>query len=350
MNLSASLSAAISNFQLPDPLGFGRVTGPVMFVADYIDGAWQTGELMVYEPIALNPAATSLQFAQQCFEGLKAFWIEQDEPALFRPDENAKRMARSAERLCMPEVPQALFLQGVKAVTQAMKPLIPRNSGESLYLRPMLYGMDTQYPLAGSDNFRFAIVCSPSAAYFAKPIRVLVEREACRAAVGGTGDVKAGGNYASSIQATRRCIDRGFDQPLWLDPVERRTIEELSAMNICAIVDGALHSPALNGTILPGITRATLLTLANDLGMQSVERAIDVNELLADIESGRCSELFACGTAAIVNPISVLADGDRIAQLRDVDVQAARLKAALLGIQEGRAADPRKWMTSSVLD
>lgn len=347
MNLSPTLSAAVSNFQLPEPLGFGRVTGPVMFVADYIDGHWQQGELMVYEPIALNPAATSLQFAQQCFEGLKAFWVEQDEPALFRADENAKRMSRSAQRLCMPQVPEELFLRGVKAVTQAMKPLIPRSSGESLYLRPMLYGMDTQYPLAGSENFRFAIVCSPSAAYFAKPIRVLVEREACRAAVGGTGDVKAGGNYASSIQATRRCVERGYDQPLWLDPVERRTIEELSAMNICAIIDGALWSPALNGTILPGITRATLLTLAKDLGMDAVEQPIDVNTLLDDIESGRCSELFACGTAAIVNPIAVLADGDRITELQDVDVCAARFKTALLGIQEGRDSDPRGWMMSS---
>ncbi len=347
MNLPSSLSTAIRNFQLPEPLGFGRVTGPVMFVADYIDGHWQQGELMVYEPIALNPAATSLQFAQQCFEGLKAFWVEQDEPALFRADENAKRMSRSAQRLCMPQVPEALFLRGVKTVTQAMKPLIPRSSGESLYLRPMLYGMDTQYPLAGSDNFRFAIVCSPSAAYFAKPIRVLVEREACRAAVGGTGDVKAGGNYASSIQATRRCVERGYDQPLWLDPVERRTIEELSAMNICAIIDGALWSPALNGTILPGITRATLLTLAKDLGMDAVEQPIDVNTLLDDIESGRCSELFACGTAAIVNPIAVLADGDRISELQDVDVCAARFKTALLGIQEGRDSDPRGWMMSS---
>ncbi|ORE88913.1 putative branched-chain amino acid transaminase [Oceanococcus atlanticus] len=347
MNLSPTLSTAISNFQLPDPLGFGRVTGPVMFVADYINGAWQAGELMTYEPIALNPAATSLQFAQQCFEGLKAFWVEQDEPALFRPDENAKRMARSAERLCMPEVPHTLFLDGVKAVTQAMKPLIPRRSGESLYLRPMLYGMDTQYPLAGSDNFRFAIVCSPSAAYFAKPISVLVERDACRAAVGGTGDVKAGGNYAGSIQATRRCIERGYDQPLWLDPVERRLIEELSAMNICAIIDGALCSPALNGTILPGITRATLLTLADDLGMPALEQPIDINSLLDDIDSGRCSELFACGTAAIVNPIAVLADGQRITRLQQVDAEAARFKAALLGIQEGRSADSRGWMFNS---
>ena len=347
MNVSQNLTRAIENFQLPDPLGFGRVTGPVMFVADFVDGAWQDGELLTYEPIRLNPAATSLQFAQQCFEGLKAFWIQQDEPALFRPDENARRMARSAERLCMPVVPENLFLGGVKAVTQAMKPLIPRRSGESLYLRPMLYGMDTQYPLAGSESFRFAIVCSPSAAYFARPIRVLVEREACRAAMGGTGDVKAGGNYAASLLATRKCIARGFDQPLWLDPRERRFVEELSAMNVCAIIDGALHTPALSGSILPGITRASLLTLAAALGIDTVERAIDVDELLTDIASGRCSEMFACGTAAIVNPISALADEGRIETLRETNQVAAALKMKLLGIQEAREPDTYGWMHSS---
>ncbi len=344
MNISPALASAIDNFPLPEPLGFGTVTGPVQFVADHVDGAWQDGELKIYEPIALNPAATSLQFGQQCFEGLKAFWVEQEQPALFRPDQNRLRMARSAQRLCMAEVPEALFWRGVSEVTRAMRPLIPRQTGHSLYLRPMLYGMDTQYPLASSENFRFAIVCSPSAAYFAQPIRVLVERQACRAAVGGTGDVKAGGNYAGSIQATRACIARGYHQPLWLDPVERRYVEELSAMNICAIVDGQLHTPALSGTILPGITRASLLELAGELGIEAVERPMDVNELLDDIDSGRCSELFACGTAAIVNPIALLADGERQAELRQTNAVAARLKGALLDIQEGRVADARGWM------
>ncbi len=347
MKTSPVLAAAIDSFQLPDPLGFGRVTGPVMYVADYRNGQWQDGELCVYEPITLNPAATSLQFAQQCFEGLKAFWVHQDEPALFRPDAHHARMNRSAERLCMPELPQALFMQGVNAVTQAMKPLIPRESGQSLYLRPMLYGCDTQYPLAGSDNFRFAIVCSPSAAYFAQPIRVLVEREACRAAAGGTGDVKAGGNYAASLQATRKCIAAGFDQPLWLDPVERRYVEELSAMNVCMVVDGALHTPALNGSILPGITRDSLLQIASDLGLATAERAMDVDELSADIDSGHCSEMFACGTAAIVNPIAALANQNRVHELQQSNAVAARLKAALLDIQEQRSTDVHGWMASS---
>lgn len=344
MKISPALSPAIDQFVTPEPLGFGRVTGPAMYVADFRAGEWQDGELLPYSEIPLNPAGTALQFAQQCFEGMKAFWLEQDDPALFRPDQNHARMGRSADRLCMPQVPWELFIEGVSAVVNAMRPLIPRSSGESLYLRPMLYGCDTQYPLAGSENFRFAIVCSPSAAYFAKPIRVLVEREACRAAVGGTGDVKAGGNYAGSILATRRCIAKGYDQPLWLDPQHRRSIEELSAMNVCAVVDGELHTPALNGSILPGITRASLLTLAGDLGRATAERTIDVDELMNDIASGRCSELFACGTAAIVNPIAAVADGDREEALQQTDQFAAELKAALLAIQEGRAADPRNWM------
>ncbi|MGJ8669206.1 MAG: branched-chain amino acid aminotransferase [Oceanococcus sp.] len=344
MKISPELASAIEHFQLPEPLGFGRVTGPVMFVADFRDGAWQEGELQVYQPITLNPAATALQFAQQCFEGLKAFWVNQDEPALFRPDANLQRMNHSAERLCMAAVPSELFIQGVKAVTQAMKPLIPRESGQSLYLRPMLYGCDTQYPLAGSENFRFAIVCSPSAAYFAKSIRVLVERDACRAAAGGTGDVKAGGNYAASLLATRKCIAAGFDQPLWLDPTERRYVEELSAMNVCMIVNEQLHTPALNGSILPGITRDSLLTIAQDLGMTREERPIDINELIQAIQSGQCSEMFACGTAAIVNPISAVADQSHVSNLQQENHVAAQLKSALLDIQEQRSVDTHGWM------
>ncbi len=346
--LSADLQQALAEFELQEPLGFGRQTGPLMYTADFRTGSWQAGRLCRYAPLALNPAATALQFAQQCFEGLKAFWVARDAPALFRIDQNIARMARSAQRLCMPEVPDELFLDGVSALTDAMRPFIPRASGHSLYLRPMLYGCDTQYPLLGSENFRFAIVCSPSAPYYAQPIRVLVEREACRAALGGTGDVKAGGNYAASLLATRRCHERGFDQPLWLDPKERRTVEELSAMNICAIVDGQLHTPALNGSILPGITRDSLLTLTRDLGRVAVERPMPVDELLADIASGRCSELFACGTAAIVNPVSAVADGERLVELATVNGFAQDLRSALLAVQEGRAADPHGWMRSLV--
>lgn len=346
IEVDAALQHAIANFELPQPLSFGARTGPVLFVADYRDGQWQPGELVEFGPIPLNPAATALQFGQQCFEGMKVFWVAQEQPAAFRLPAHIARMKRSADRLCMPSVPAELFTQGIASMAHAMKPLIPRGSGDSLYLRPMLYGCDERYPVASAENFRFAIVCSPSGPYFAKPIRVLVERTGSRAAVGGTGDIKAGGNYAGSLLATQRCKQAGFDQPLWLDPASRRHVEELSAMNVAAIIDGEFHTPALSGTILAGITRDSLLTLARDRGMVAVERSMAVDELLDQIASGRCSEFFACGTAAILNPISAVADGERVVQLRAVGQQAAVLKQALLDIQEGRASDAHGWMSA----
>ena len=343
----AALRRAVAAFELPTPLTFGARTGPVLFVADYRNGQWQPGELMEFGPIPLNPAGTALQFGQQCFEGMKVFWVEQDAPAVFRLDAHIARMRRSAERLCMPAVPAELFAQGVASITAAMQPLIPRGSGDSLYLRPMLYGCDERYPVASADNFRFAIVCSPSGPYFAKPIRVLVERTASRAAVGGTGDIKAGGNYAGSILATRRCNEAGFDQPLWLDPSERKNVEELSAMNVAAIIDDELHTPALSGTILPGITRDSLLKLAANRGMGTAERVMPIDELLDDIAAGRCTEFFACGTAAILNPIAAVADGERLVELPEAGTRASELRQALLDIQEGRAADPHGWMSAA---
>jgi branched-chain amino acid aminotransferase len=212
-----------------------------------------------------------------------------------------------------------------------------------------LFGLDNHFALRGSDRFLFLVLASPSDAYYASQIRVMIERESCRAASGGTGAEKVGGNYAASLLANENCVARGFDQSLWLDPISRQNVEELSAMNFMAVIDGALHTPALSGSLLEGVTRDSLLKLAEHLGIETTSRVMPVNELLRDIEAGRCTELFACGTGAIVAPIAAIGESDgREWKLPDVGVMSSRLRDALLDIQEGKTDDPYGWVVDGV--
>ncbi|MGH8223141.1 MAG: branched-chain amino acid aminotransferase [Woeseiaceae bacterium] len=335
----------LAGYRLPPQLPFGRELAPLMYRAEFRDGAWRPGALVRFAEVPLNPASTALQFAQQAFEGMKAYKVTGARPTLFRPDCNFRRLKRSAERLRMPAVPAELFADALAQMTGRLAPFIPGGSGQSLYLRPTLFGLDPHFAVRGSDDFLFLLIASPSDAYYAAPIRIMVERVCCRAASGGTGAEKVGGNYAASLLANENCVARGFDQSLWLDPETRSNIEELSAMNFMAVIDGELHTPALSGSLLPGVTRDSLLTLADSMGIGTHARAMPVDELLADIREGRCTELFACGTGAIVAPIAAIGEADgRSRELPEVGRLSAKLRDALLDIQEGRVADPFGWV------
>ncbi len=339
------VAAALASFRLPEQLGFGNVTAPVMFTADFQDGRWGCGELKPYGPIEILPGARALQYAELVFEGLKAYCVGRAPwPNLFRPAENWRRLVRSAERLTMRPVPEELFLQGLDAVAGACHPLIPRRSSQALYLRPFLFGTESSYQLRNSTSFRFMVIASPVEIYSTQPMRVAIERRDVRAAVGGLGTTKAAANYAAALRAATASAARGYPMTLWLDAHEHRWLQELSGMNLFAVIRGELHTPALDGAILAGITRDSLLMLGRHLGYAVHERPIALDELLGQLESGECTELFACGTAAIVSPIAVLADtqGREYAPQR-VDDVAARLRAELLSIQERRAPDPFGW-------
>ena len=342
------LDQILDKYALPENLGFGRELAPVMYRAEYRDGHWEAGGLTPYTPIAIDPAATILHYAQQAFEGLKAYRVSQPEPQFFRPELNYLRLLRSSARMCMPDLPADLFAEALSQLTVSLANFIPGGSGQSLYLRPFVMGTGPGLAVKSSDAFTFLLIASPSDSYFSKPIRVLVEREHCRAAVGGTGADKVSGNYAASLRATTRCAELGFDQPLWLDPAERRHVEELSGMNVVAVIDGALHTPQLSGSILPGVTRDSLLQLARRQGLDVIERAIPIDDLLDDMATGRCSELFACGTAAIVCPIAAVgeADGSEV-RLAERGRVASRLRDSILDIQEGRAGDTFGWMVNA---
>jgi branched-chain amino acid aminotransferase len=343
-DIAAGVAAALESFRLPERLGFGPVNAPVMFSVDWRDGRWGRGELLPYGPIEVWPGSRALQYAELVFEGLKAYRVGQSRPNLFRPEQNCRRLERSALRLSMPVVPEPLFFQGIEAVTNACSPIMPTQSGRSLYLRPFLFGTESGYLLRNSVTFRFMVIANPVEAYASGAMNVAIERADVRAAVGGIGAAKAAANYAASLRASSGAVARGRTVALWLDGAEHRYIQELSGMNVFAVIDGGLHTPELDGAILPGITRDSLLTLARSLGYQTYERRMAIDEVLEGIENGRCSEVFACGTAAIVSPIAVLADSEgREYKPARTDEVAKRLREALLAIQERRAPDPFGW-------
>ena len=260
---------ALREFRLPETLGFGLVPAPVMYSATFENGQWSRGELLPYGPIEILPGARALHFAEQAFEGMKAYRVGRANANLFRARDNYARFKRSAERVAMTAVPEALFHEGIQAVVAACTPLVPDKSGQSLYLRPFLFGTEPGYAVRASHTARFMVIANPSEAYAAGAMKVLIEREQVRAATGGLGSVKTGANYAASLLATTRAIEQGYTVALWLDPVTRQNIEELSGMNLFAVIGDELHTPVLNDSILPGVTRDSLIRLARDLGWRS---------------------------------------------------------------------------------
>lgn len=339
----------LAAFSLPSELAFGEVMVPIMYRADYENGQWYSRRIIPYGPIQMDPACKVLHYGQEVFEGLKAYAINGQRPTIFRPEENLRRMNTSAQRLAMPDIPQSIFMEGISVVTALASDYIPNESGSALYLRPFMLGMEASLNLGESNNYSFMVIASPSAGIHSGAMKVMVERNHNRAAVGGTGHVKVGGNYASATLASKEAREKGYHHVLWLDPYNRQSIEELSGMNLFAVVDGQLLTPKLSGSILPGITRDSVIQLARHLNIDVLECSIDIDDLLADIESLRCSEMFACGTAAILAPINVVNDGKRNSHgqgkeyLLNGDKISAMLKEKLLAIQESRADDSFAW-------
>jgi branched-chain amino acid aminotransferase len=336
---------SVADFRLPESLGFGLVPAPAMYSATFENGRWSRGELLPYGPIEILPGARALHFAEQAFEGMKAYRVGRAAANLFRANDNFARFRRSAERIAMTPVPEHLFMEGIEAVVGACTSFVPDRSGQSLYIRPFLFGTEPGYAVRASTTARFMVIANPSEAYAAGSMKVLIEREQVRAAAGGVGTAKTGANYAASLLASTRAVKQGYTVALWLDPTTRRNIEELSGMNLFAVIGNEMHTPALNDSILPGVTRDSLIVLAREAGWRVVERAMPIGDLLGQLSGGECSEVFACGTAAIVCPINVIGDADgREYRPAVVDREARSLRERLLAIQERRAPDPYGWI------
>ena len=321
-----------------------------MFRMRYSEGTgWHDPEIVSNAPIPLDPAAMVFHYAQEVFEGQKAYRWPDGRIALFRPDANAARLNRSAQRLCMPAIPVQDQLQATFALVSMLESWVPAAPPSALYVRPTMIATEAALGVHVSNEYLYFIICSPVGPYFPNgfaPIRVKAEPAYTRAAEGGTGDAKCGGNYAASLLAQTLAKKEQFDAVLWLDAREHRYVEEIGAMNIFFVVDGKLTTSALRGSILPGITRDSILHLAKDLGMVVEERAIPIDEVTQGIERGTVTEVFAAGTAAIVTPIGLVGWHGRGYWINSNDVGpiTRRMYETLTGIQFGKSADPYGWM------
>ncbi|MCL2781987.1 MAG: branched-chain amino acid aminotransferase [Actinomycetia bacterium] len=341
---------------LADP-GFGRYFTDHLVRIEYADGAWGEGAVLPYGPLDFDPATMVAHYGQEIFEGLKAYRQADGSVAGFRPGANAARFRRSARRMGMAELPEERFVESLEALVAMDVDWVPAGGGEqSLYLRPFMIATEVGLGVRPANRYLYLLIASPAGPYFHGDeggdgtVTVWISTEYFRAAPGGTGEVKCGGNYAASILAQAMAAERGCDQVLWLDPVQQRWIEEMGSNNVYFVYgrgeNARVMTPALSGTFLPGITRDSLLTVAADLGYPVSEDRISVEELHAGAESGEITEMFGCGTAAIVTPIGRVrsARGESLIGDGTPGDVTMRLREQLLGIQTGRLADRHGWL------
>ena len=331
-------------------LGFGKISSDHMFLMDYNpEQGWHDARIVPYAPFQLDPACVVFHYAQELFEGLKAYRTADNKIQLFRPDCNGQRMIDSSERMCIPPVPVEDFVQAVKALVEVDKDWVPHSDGTSLYIRPFVIATDVGMGVHASHNYTFCIITFPSGAYYAEgidPVRIYVEDEYIRAAPGLTGFTKCGGNYAASIKAGEMAAQQGFAQALWLDGVERKYVEEVGAMNIMFMIDGKVYTAACTGTVLPGVTRRSIIELLRDWGYEVIEGKLAIEDVMKAGHEGRLQEVFGTGTAAVVSPVKELDwKGDKVIinneKIGDV---TQKLYDTLTGIQWGKIEDTKGWI------
>ncbi len=349
MNILDSAKKAIEEFSMPDKVGFGKVLLPIMATCEYKRGEW--GELTVkpYAKLELDPTCKVLHYGQEIFEGMKAYNFKGNGPNLFRPIENLKRFNFSARRMAMPEVPNEIFTNAINTIVKMGENFIPKRSGESLYIRPFMIATENNLGIKPSEEFLFMVIASPVESYFSGgSYKVLVERQMVRACPGGMGNAKTGGNYAGALNSAVRTQQKGLHQNLWLSALDRTSIEELSGMNFFAVINGEIHTPELTETILDGITRRSLIDIARSKGLTVIERKMNIDELIEDIRSKKCTECFSCGTAAIITPICSLHedDGSFVNIQEEFGPTTKMLRETLLGIQEKTIEDQFNWIVN----
>ncbi len=330
-------------------LGFGKIFTDHMFVMNYTEGkGWHDPRIVPFQRISLSPAAMVYHYGQEMFEGLKAYKNPDGNVYLFRPDMNAKRTNASNDRLVIPRLPEEDFVQAVSAVVDVDRDWIPTEPGTSLYIRPFIIATDEFLGVAPSKTYLFMIILSPSGAYYESglaPVGIWIEDEYVRAVRGGIGYAKTGGNYAASLIAQQKAHDAGYSQVLWLDGVDRKYIEEVGAMNIFFKIDGKIVTPALNGSILPGITRNSVIELCKKWGYTVEERKISVDELIEAQKNGTLEEVFGTGTAAVISPVGKLRYMDDVMTIGDGQTGPVSLKLyeTITGIQLGKLPDEMGW-------
>ena len=345
INIQPTSSSRIDQVDF-DHLAFGRSFADHMLVAEYANGAWQSVTIQPYGPLSYQPAMMSLHYGQAIFEGMKGYRSVSGDIQVFRPEENLKRFNKSAARMCMPEVPKEIFLDGLRALLKLDQAWVPAKEGCSLYIRPFMFATDEYVGVTPSETYKFIIFNCPVGAYYSKPLRVRVETAYIRAAKGGVGFAKNAGNYGGSLFPTQNAIKDGYDQIIWTDAATHQYVEEAGTMNLMFVVDGSLVTAPTGDTILDGVTRKSVLQIAKDWGMDVQERQLSVKELVAGIESGSVTEAFGAGTAAVIAPIATIGfEGvDYHLPVQKPADFSSRVFTEINQIRLGEIADSRGWI------
>ena len=329
-----------------DNLSFGKCFSDHMFSVSFKNDQWQNPEILPYGPLSLNPGTHVFHYGQAIFEGMKAYKNNNGETLLFRPLENLKRLNRSADRLCMPRIDESMFMEGLSKLLEIDKDWIPQSDSKSLYIRPFMIADSEFIRATPAREFRFMIITSPTSTYYASKSNLKIEEKYARSVVGGTGFAKAAGNYAAAFAPTKKVQDDGYTQIIWTDAIKHEYIEECGTMNIMFRIDDKLITPKLSESILGGITRDSIITLAKQKGIEVEERKISVSEIIEHYNNNRLKEAFGVGTAVTLNPIDTITYKDTVIKIKELnsDSYASILKKELLGIQYGKIEDINNWI------
>ena len=349
MEIKITKAAVLKEKPDSSTLGFGKIFTDHMFMMDWnSEKGWYNARIVPFENISLHPASTVLHYGSEIFEGLKAYRRKDGKVQMFRPIENIRRMNRSAERLCLPEIPEDLAMEVLETFVSLEQDWTPSAEGTSLYLRPFMFGNDESLGVHAVHNATYVIIASPVGSYYAEginPVKIMIEDEDVRAVRGGTGYAKCGGNYAASNRAGERAARLGYSQVLWLDGVERKYIEEVGAMNVMFKIDGKIVTPMLSGSILPGITRMSCIAVLKEKGFEVEERLLSIDELADALQNGKLEEAWGCGTAAVVSPIGELCYKGVKYPVNNGEIGEVTqmLYDTLTGIQWGKIEDNFGW-------
>jgi branched-chain amino acid aminotransferase len=326
-------------------LPFGKIFTDHMFVADYADGEWKNLQVVPYGDISFSPAISSLHYGQSFFEGIKAYKHADGQISVFRPEKNAARFNKSAERLCMPTLPEEIFLQSIAAVIDVDRDWVPSKANHSLYIRPFMFATDRFLGVAPSTTYSYMVLLCPVGPYFSKTLRVKIETHFTRAAEGGMGYAKSSGNYGGSMYPAKKATEEGFDQLIWTDAKDHEYVEEMGAANVMFVLDGKLITPSTRDTILDGVTRDTVLTLAREWGFPVEERRVSVAEILEGAKNGKLTDAFGAGTAATIAPVgSISHNGEEYFLIDPKEREfSQKVLRELDAIRYCRVADTHGW-------
>ncbi len=332
-----------------DHLEFGRVFSDHMFEMVYSDGAWKTAEIKPYASITFEPSMMALHYGQAVFEGMKAYYADDETIHLFRPEDHHTRLNNSARRLCMPEIEESVFMEALEELLKLDYKWVPQKHGHALYIRPLMFASEEYLAAKVSEEYRFYILTSPVGAYYSEgfnPVSLTTSENYIRSAKGGTGEAKAAGNYGGSFLPAKKAQELGFTQVLWLDAKEHTYIEEVGTMNIFFLIDGTLVTPELGGTVLPGITRRSVIALAKDWGVPVEERKISIDEVFEAHRNNSLEEVFGAGTAAVISPVGLIDHQKETITLdrKKIGPFARKMFDTITGIQYGKIDDPHHWI------